>query len=64
MAELYRKDGRGPSEPAEDEQTRAEAFCAICSLVSAVVPKPEDGKLKVDLLGDVSHILALASAKK
>lgn len=36
---------------------RAEAFEAISSLISAIVLTLEDEELKIDLQGDIAHIL-------
>jgi len=64
LAEIYRRKVAALHEALEDTETRTEAFEAIRSLISAIVLTPVKGELKIDLQGDIAHILTLASANK
>lgn len=64
LAEIYPSKVAALHEAPEYTETRAEAFEAIRSLVSAIVLTPECSELKVDLQGDIAHILALTSNSK
>jgi site-specific DNA recombinase len=48
---------------AGDDQDRAQAADRLRSLVSKIVLTPEDGKLAIDVHGDLAGILAIAHAK-
>jgi DNA invertase Pin-like site-specific DNA recombinase len=48
---------------AGDDQDRAEAAERLRSLLSKIVLTPEDGKLAIDVHGDLAGILAIARAK-
>lgn len=64
LAEIYHRKVAALYDALADEETRAEAFETIRSLISAIVLTPVDGTLKTDLQGDIAHILTLASANK
>jgi len=64
LAEIYRRKVAALNQALEREDTRTEAFEAIRSLIEAIVLTPENGTLKIDLQGDIAHILGLASESR
>ena len=64
LAEVYRRKVAALHDALAGTGTRAEAFEAIRSLISAIVLTPENGELKTDLQGDIAHILTLTSESK
>ena len=64
LAKLYRRKVADLTEALGSEETRAEAFELIRSLIDGIVLIPEDGALKVELRGDLAGILTLCSQSK
>jgi site-specific DNA recombinase len=64
LAEVYRTKVADLHRALEDGDTMAEAMDLIRSLVDAIVLTPEDGKLRIDLRGELAGILALCADKR
>ena len=64
MAEVYRRQVEELAAFLQAEEDRQEAFEAIRGLVDQIILSPEEGKLRVDLHGDIATILRLAQAGK
>jgi hypothetical protein len=64
MAEVYRKRVAGLQEALNGPGADVDAAEAVRSLVEKVVLVPVDGKLVIDLYGEIGTILKLAMAKK
>ena len=64
LAKLYRRKVADLTKALGSEETRAEAFELIRSLIDGIVLIPEDGALKVELRGDLAGILTLCSQRK
>jgi site-specific DNA recombinase len=67
MASFYRQQVAGAAPgvnlSAGEGEDRTEAAERLHSLVSKIVPTPEDGRLAIDVHGDLAGILAIAHAK-
>jgi site-specific DNA recombinase len=64
LAEVYRRKITGLHEALEDEVTRDEAMELIRSLIEAIVLVPDQGSLKVEVLGELAAILAYGEGRK
>ena len=64
MANLYRQKVADLHLALEHQSTKAEAFEIIRSLVDEIVLTPENGKLRIDLRGDLAAILSLTENNK
>jgi site-specific DNA recombinase len=64
MAEAYRKAVEDLAALLRSEDDKQEAFEAIRGLVDRIVISPEQGKVRVDLHGEIAAILKLAQATK
>jgi site-specific DNA recombinase len=64
LAELYRQRVERLHEALRDDDTRDEAFELIRSLIDEIRLVPEDGRLRLELRGELAGILALAADKK
>ena len=64
LAKLYRRKVADLTEALNNDDTRAEAFELIGSLVEEIVLVPEDGALKIELRGDLAGILTLCTQSK
>lgn len=66
MAQLYRSRVQGLYDAlqGEDEETRTEAADIIRTLVEDIVLTPVDGKVEIDVRGDLAGILALSVQTK
>jgi hypothetical protein len=61
LAEVYRRKVAGLHEALADDTTRTEAMELIRSLVEAVILVPDNGKLRVEVRGELAAILALSA---
>ena len=64
LAQLYRRKVAQLTEALAGDETQAEAFDLIRSLVEEITLVPEDGELKVELKGNLAGILQLCSTSK
>ena len=64
LAEVYRQKVARLQEELNREELRAEANEVLRSLISQVRLVPENGKLEIELAGDLAGILALTSGSK
>ena len=64
LAEVYRRKVAALNEALDDETTRDEAMDLIRSLVEKISLTPEEGQLRIDLMGELAGILALCDAGK
>jgi len=64
LSTVYRDTVEKLEKLLHDPDTREEAFGLIRSLIDAVVLVPVDGKLEIELRGDLAGILALSGAGK
>ena len=64
MAEVYHKQVEELAALVQSEDDKQDAFEAIRGLVDQIVLSPEEGKLKVDLHGEIAAILRLGRAGK
>ena len=65
MAGYYREQVANLAEALNDDENRAEAAELIRSLVERITLTPnEEGKLEIDLFGDLAGILSLAAQKE
>ena len=64
LAELYRKKVSDLQSVLTGDEADPEAANLVRSLVDKIVLTPSDGKLQVDLAGDLAAILAMATNKK
>ena len=64
LAELYRLQIRRLNEALFDDDTKAEAFEVIRSLVDEIKLTPGNGDLRIDLKGELAGILSLCSGNK
>ncbi len=64
LAELYRLKIRNLNEALFDDDTKAEAFEVIRSLVDEITLTPGNGDLRIDLKGELAGILSLCSGNK
>ena len=64
LAEIYRHKVANLQEELSRPELRAEAAEAIRSLVEEIRLVPENGRLEIELAGDLAGILALASGSK
>ena len=64
LPELYRRKVSELRYLLEHEETRAEAFETIRSLVEVIRLVPENGTLSIELEGDLARILWLSGAQK
>ncbi len=61
LAELYRKKVTNLAEALNDEHTRLEAAECIRELIDEIRLVPENGKLRVELYGELAALLNLAN---
>jgi site-specific DNA recombinase len=61
LASVYRDRVAALHEALNDLDTRAEAFDTIRSLIDEIRLVPEDGKLRIDLYGELAGILAISA---
>jgi site-specific DNA recombinase len=61
LAELYRQKVTNLAEALNDEDTRLEAAECIRELIEEIRLVPEDGKLRVELYGELAALLNLAN---
>jgi DNA invertase Pin-like site-specific DNA recombinase len=61
LAELYRQKVTNLAEALNDEHTRLEAAECIRELIGEIRLVPEDGKLRVELYGELAALLNLAN---
>jgi site-specific DNA recombinase len=61
LAELYRQKVTNLAEALNDEHTRLEAAECIRELIEEIRLVPEDGKLRVELYGELAALLNLAN---
>ena len=64
LAEIYRQRVERLHEALKDPTTRDEAFEPIRSLIEEIRLIPEDGRLRIELRGELAGILALSAAGK
>ena len=64
LAELYRCKVAALHEALEDASTREEAMELIRSLIDAIVLVPYDGRLRIEVRGDLAAILAFGKGRK
>ena len=64
LAEIYRQRVERLHEALRDPATRNEAFELIRSLIEEIRLIPEDGRLRIELRGELAGILALSAAGK
>ena len=64
MVETYRNKVSALHEALARSDTRAEASEALRARIEAVLLVPEDGRLQVELRGDLAALLACASGQK
>ncbi len=64
VATVYRMRVAALYDALQQEASRAEAADIIRTLVSGITLTPEDGILKVELLGDLAGILTIAATGK
>jgi hypothetical protein len=64
LAEMYRQKVANLQEGLNRPELRAEAAEAIRSLIQEIRLVPENGRLEIELAGDLAGILALASGGK
>jgi hypothetical protein len=61
LAELYRQKVMNLAEALNDEHTRLEAAECIRELIEEIRLVPENGKLRVDLYGELAALINLAA---
>ena len=61
LAELYRQKVTNLAEALNDEHTRLEAAECIRELIEEIRLVPENGKLRVELYGELAALLRLAN---
>jgi site-specific DNA recombinase len=61
LAELYRRKVESLHEALNEEGTRAEAAEALRTLIEEIRLVPQDGRLRIDLHGELATILALTN---
>ena len=61
LAELYRQKVMNLTEALDDEHTRLEAAECIRVLIEEIRLVPENGKLRVDLYGELAALINLAN---
>jgi site-specific DNA recombinase len=64
LAEVYRRRVERLHEALNNPTTRDEAFELIRSLIEEIRLVPEDGRLRIELRGELANILALSTAGK
>ena len=64
MANVYRQKVADLHDALHSEETRAEAFELIRSLVDEITLVPVDGELRIELKGDLAGILSLCTQSK
>ena len=64
LAEVYRQRVARLHDALRDPATRDEAFELIRSLIDEIRLTPEDGRLRIELRGELAAILALAADSK
>ena len=64
LAELYRRKVAALHQALEDDPTREEAMELIRSLIDAIVLVPYDGRLRIEVRGDLAAILAFGEGRK
>jgi hypothetical protein len=64
LAEIYRQRVERLHGALKDPTTRDEAFELIRSLIEEIRLVPEDGRLRIELRGELANILALSGAGK
>lgn len=64
LAEVYRAKVADLHDALNAEDTKAEAFELIRSLVDKIVLTPDAGKLRIDLYGELAGILSICSGKQ
>jgi plasmid stabilization system protein ParE len=64
LAEVYRRQVERLHEALRDPATRDEAFALIRSLIEEIRLVPEDGRLRVELRGELAGILAPSAGGK
>jgi hypothetical protein len=62
LAELYRQKVTNLAEALNDQHTRLEAAECIRELIDEIRLVPEDGKLRVELYGELAALFSLANA--
>ncbi len=61
LALVYRTRVAALSDALADPETRPEAFDTIRSVIEEIRLVPEDGKLRIDIYGELAGILAIAA---
>jgi hypothetical protein len=61
LAELYRQKVMNLAEALNDQHTRLEAAECIRELIEEVRLVPENGKLRVELYGELAALISLAN---
>jgi hypothetical protein len=61
LAELYRQKVTNLAEALNDEHTRLEAAECLRELIEEIRLVPENGKLRVELYGELAALLSLAN---
>ena len=64
MSEIYRRKVADLHRLLDDPDTQHEAMAAIRALIDHITLTPEDGKLRIDLYGELATILLLASGNE
>lgn len=64
LAEVFRRKVAALNEALADDATRDEAIGLVRSLVESITLTPEEGRLQIDLKGELAGILALCDAGK
>ncbi len=64
MSEIYRRKVADLHRLLDDPDTQHEAMAAIRTLIDHITLTPEDGKLRIDLYGELATILLLASGNE
>ncbi len=64
MSEIYRRKVADLHRLLDDSDTQHEAMAAIRALIDHITLTPEDGKLRIDLYGELATILQFAAGKE
>jgi len=64
LAEIYRQRVHNLVQELNREQIRVEATAALRALIQEIRLIPENGRLEIEIVGDLAAILALAERKK
>jgi hypothetical protein len=64
LSELYRQKVTNLAQALNDEHTRLEATDCIRELIEEIRLVPENGKLRVELYGDLAALLSLANGHR